>query len=443
MIKKIKKKLRKDINLKELLKGSAITFVLKMTGMLLGYVLVFLISKKTGASGVGFFNIMLQYLTVLGTILTLGMNMAVLRYVGQYHNDENRPKMRLIYNYFLQVVGPLSIIVSIVLFFSSDYLASLLGKDKEYGNGLKLISIILPFFSINQISVEFIRGLKKLQISELVRSIIRPLVMILGLLILRNGNITKIDIIYLMILGLFINSLISRVSIKHFLRPIPKTNTLFDKKEFFDTSISMLISNVIGVLLAAMPIFFLDYFSTEEEVGIFSVVFRLANFVSIILIILKTIAAPKFAELYWSNKHDELQKLILQSTRIMFLSSLAFGILLLFGANFWLSLFGSEFTSGTFPLLILIISQVINAGTGAAGLLMNMTGHQVFMKKISIITLLISTIIYYFLVPEYKMMAVVYILLGQSIFVNVVNCYYTSIKMNLRTFYIPKFFIKK
>ena len=40
LIKKIQDKLSRDANLKELLSGSAITFVIKVTGMLIGYIAV-------------------------------------------------------------------------------------------------------------------------------------------------------------------------------------------------------------------------------------------------------------------------------------------------------------------------------------------------------------------------------------------------------------------
>tara|TARA_R110002072_G_scaffold159408_3_gene310465 strand:+ start:535 stop:702 length:168 start_codon:yes stop_codon:yes gene_type:complete len=54
LLSKLKHKLNNDGHLKDLLKGSAITFVLKMSGMGLGFILTYLISHKLGPEGVGF-----------------------------------------------------------------------------------------------------------------------------------------------------------------------------------------------------------------------------------------------------------------------------------------------------------------------------------------------------------------------------------------------------
>ena len=123
-------KLAIDINLKELLKGSAITSVLKLGGMGLSYVLIYLIAKQAGAEAVGFFQVMVQILTVLGMVLGLGMNISVLRYVGQFNNEENRPKMHVLYQYFVQTVAPLAIGLAVLLYFGADYIVQWTGKDQ-------------------------------------------------------------------------------------------------------------------------------------------------------------------------------------------------------------------------------------------------------------------------------------------------------------------------
>ena len=437
MIKKIKNKLNGDIHLKDLVKGSAITFILKMGGMGLSYVLIYLISKQLGAEGVGFFNLMLQILTVLGMVLGLGMNIAVLRYVGQFNNEEQRPKMRDLYRHFLRTVAPLTLLVGILLYFGADYIVQWTGKDKEYADGLKMVGIVLPFFTINQISVEFIRGLKQLQISELVRSVLRPLVMIIGIYFLFWNNLTKMDVIYLLVVGLIINSLVSRWAIWKKLKSIPKQPLAFERKELLKTASPMMVTGISSALLGALPIFFLDYYTTQAEVGIYSVAFRLAGLVSLVLVVVNTIAAPKFAELYWAGKMEELQKVITQSTKMMFWVALTLTIILIAGGEFLLGIFGQEFKQGYWLLVILTIGQLVNAATGSVSLFLNMSGNHIILRNIVFGT--VAFTIYGFLMTIPKIGtygAAITFTLG-SIILNILGVIYTYKKLKISTFYLP------
>ena len=439
MLEKIKNKLNGEVHFKDLLKGSAITFVLKISGIGSSYVLIYLIAKRLGAEGVGFFQVMLQILTILGMVLGLGMNISVLRYVGQFNNEENRPKMHALYKYFLQTVAPLSFCVGILLYFGANYIVHWIGKDEEYAEGLKLIGIVLPFFTINQISVEFIRGLKKLQISELVRSVLSPLVMILGISVLFRQIQTKVDIIYLLVFSLIINSMVSRWAIWKTLKKVTKNTFGFERKEFMKTSYPMLLTAVCSSLLAAMPFFFLDYYTTQADVGVYSVAFRLALIPSLVLKVINIIAAPKFSELYWAEKMQELQKLITQSTKLMFWAALGLVIIIVFFGKYDLQVFGEKFQEGYLVLLILSLGQLVNAATGSVGVVMNMSGKQKDLRRVITILTVIGFCSYLTLGTWFKV-SYFYIAIVSAVIDAVLNIYLSSLvfkKYKIKTYYIP------
>ena len=439
LVDKIKNKLSKDANLKELLSGSAVTFVLKMSGMGLGYVLIYLISQKLGAEAVGFYQVMVKVLTVLGMIFGLGMNISVLRYVGQFNNKEQRPKMHLLYSHFIKIVGPLTIVVSVILYFSAGYIIALLDKEALYAEGLRMVAIVLPFFTINQISVEFIRGLKKLKISELVRSVLRPLVMVAGISIFFSNDLTKMDVIYLLVVGLIINSIISRWAIWTALKEVPKTQVLFKRKEFLKTSTPMMLTGISSTLMAALPIFFLDFYASQEDVGIFAVAFRLASLVSLVLVVVNTIAAPKFAELYWADKKDELQKFINQSVKIMFWIAFSLTVIIIAWGNFLLGLFGDEYTAGYWVLVILVLGQLLNAATGSVGVFMNMSGKQKELRKIIVILTILGLVSYIFIgvitTMGYIIVALISVSINMSL--NIYLAYKVFKESKIKTFYLP------
>ena len=402
MIKKLRKKLNGDVHLKDLLKGSVITFFLKMGGMLLSYVLIYTISKKFGAEGVGEFNLFSQILTVLSMLVGLGLNITVLRYVGEFNNSQNSPKMHLLYKNFIKLVSPSSIFIGIAFFVFSNELSSLIYDSNDKSFFFRILGLSLPFFAVNQISVEFIRGLKKLQISELIRSVLRPLVILILIFAYDYKNLSTDNLLVMFFVGTLLNSIISSFSIWKNLKKTPKDlKVSFSTSELLKTSFPIMAVSVSTALLTAVPIFVLDFFGTRDELGIFTVSYKLSQIVTVILLIINTMSAPKFAELFWANKISELQKLLIQSSKIMFWIALFFSlILILFSTNI-LSLFGGEFVHGSAVLSVLVIGQLINAATGSVGVLLNMSGNQKIYRRvilivvsIFIITCPIATIIF-------------------------------------------------
>ena len=440
MLSQLKKILDKDIHLKELITGSTVTFVLKMLGMLFGYILIYIISNRNGAEGVGNYNIFVKTITVLGAFTSLGINVAVLRYVGQFNNVTNQGKITSLYNQGFKTVFSLSVLIGFLIYFNAEFIIQIIGKSKEQIINVKLLSIALPFFALNQVNVEFIRGLKKLQLSELIRSVIRPFLIVLLLIFWKKNDFNKIDVLYFFVFGICVNWVISSLIIRKKVRSIKReVKSLFSHKELIITAFPMMITSISSILLISLPIFFLDYFFSQTEVGIFSVVFQIAMLISIVMIIINTIVAPKFSELFWANKKTELQKFISQSVNIMFSIALIVSIVVTVFSEFILNIFGNEFKDGQYILVILVIGQLISVSIGSVGILMNMVGKQKALRNINLIALIICLILYILVVPNYGLIGCSVVFVFGLSFTKIVAAIYMRKKMGLTTFLNPFF----
>jgi len=443
ILKNLNAKIQEDSNLKVLLSGSAISLFLKVGGLLLGYFLIFLISKQTGAEGVGLYQIILKILTIVGVISSMGMNISVLRFIGQLNNDIERSKIHFLDNYIVRITLIVTVPVGIILFLNADNIIQWLGKENEYSYGLKLVGIILPFYVINQISIEFIRGFKLLKLSEFIRNVLTYLVMVIGIILIFPKDLAKIDLLTLLFIGIFISFISSRWIIRKLLKKIKKSKVYFDRKEFFQTSFPIMVTTLSTALFGAIPIFFLDHFTSQSEVGIYSVAYRLASTVTLVLVAVNTISAPKFAEMYWKGEIAELQKFINQSTKIIFYVSLILTITIILGGKVFLQIFGGQFVEGYSVLIILSIGQLINASTGSVGVFMNMSGRQGVLSKIfaySSIFLLISLIL---VKDRLNMGLVSVIVVFFHIMISIIPSYILYKKDSISTFYIPFINVKK
>lgn len=439
MIKRLKNKMGKDANLKELLLGSATSLILKITGMFIGYVVMMYIAKKFGAESIGIYNIILSTLTLVSLLSACGINISVLRYAGEFNKKAEIAKLKQLHYFSIQIVGPISIVLSLVLYFSADYIAQHFFENLAYVKGLQLAAIALPFFSLATVSVEYIRGLKIIKVSEYFRTVNRPLI---NLFIIIGGGTLGILNKLLPVYGLITATIITCITIEIFIwiktKNIPSIiQSTFTRKDLLSTSLPMMITSIASYILGNISLFILEIDRTTEEVGIFSIALKLSLLASIALTVINTISAPKFSELFWSNDLHQLQKLVNQSSKMIFIASICLSFFLALFSHTILGFFGEQFIAAQTTLYILILSQLINAATGSVGVFMNMTGHAKTLRNIVVISSIAVVALSFIIIPTYGVIgAAITILLG-SIFVNVFAAIYIKHQLGFTTYYLP------
>lgn len=417
-----------------LLSGSAKTFAIRILGMILGYGLTYSISLRLGASGVGYFQLFMQIMTVLGMTFGLGLNSAVLRYAGQF-SASDRGQLHFVNRHVLRTVIPITIGAAVILFCCSEVISSWIGPASELQDILKFVAIGLPLFTLNQVSIEFLRGLKKLMISESLRSLVRPIVMLLGILLLSSVSLTRNDLLFFFLIGAFANLLVSRIAIFRELNCVERSKGGIGQREILKTALPMLTTGLSSAIIGAMPIFFLGFFFTEREVGIYSVAFRLSSFVSLSLVVVNTIAAPSFAELFWSSNRDGLQSLVNRATQWMVMSSLAVCVILFAFGEWVLGLFGEEFEMSYVLMLILCTGHLANVATGSVSALLNMTGFQRLVQRFNVITVVLGAISFLllFLCDSVSLLATCFVVVSQTVFLNGCLAFVAKSKLGIRT----------
>jgi O-antigen/teichoic acid export membrane protein len=120
MINKLKQKIQSDKHFAELLKGSYIAFVLKIVGIIAGYIFTLLITRGYGAEAMGIFTLSFILLQIFSVIGRLGMDTALLRFTAEYSFQGKLEIVKDIYKKVIKLVLPFSIILSITVFFYPD-----------------------------------------------------------------------------------------------------------------------------------------------------------------------------------------------------------------------------------------------------------------------------------------------------------------------------------
>jgi O-antigen/teichoic acid export membrane protein len=208
-------------------------------------------------------------------------------------------------------------------------------------------------------------------------------------------------------------------------------------KELVGHSLPMLMTNSMLMIAGWINTILLGIWSTESDVGIYSVVLKIATFGTFMLMSINSIATPRFAQLYAKGDMEQFRKYTAQTAKIIFLTSLPVfaGILLL---NDWLlSLFGEEFKVGAMALVITMIGQSFNVFAGSVGAILNMTGHQKSFRNIITGSTIVNVIICFILIPKYGLLGSA---IAGAVFMaswNLASLIYIKKKLGVDSFYNP------
>ena len=111
-----------------------------------------------------------------------------------------------------------------------------------------------------------------------------------------------------------------------------------------------------------------------------------------------------FSSFNAKNDLGGLRKMTLNIGYMNLIISTPIFIAILIFPSFVLDFFGEEFTAGVAPLIVLAISQIINAICGPVMYLLNMTGKEKQARNIIIVASIINVALNLYFIPIYGLM---------------------------------------
>ena len=381
------KKINTNNDFKEIINKSFISFLIRILGFLSGYVFIYLVVKYFGAETQGRLSLAFSFMVIGALFSKLGMDLGFVKIFAIQDNFKNSQGL---YFKVLPLNTIVTFILCVIVFLFSDTIAVYFFNDVEFSIYLKWTSPCILFFSIAQINAGVFRGLKYNTLYSFLfnggRYLFAMLIFV-GIYLLGYRD-PKISVIA-HTTSIFLLFIISIICIYKYLFPI-NFETNYRPKIFIKESIPMLMSATMTVLLGWADTILLGVFKSSDEVGVYSVVLKVAVIVSFTLQAINSILAPKLSNAYHDKKYKLFDDLIKYSTRVNFIISTLAIILIILFRNFILGIFGNEFLVASKALIILCIGQFFNAFCGPVGIVLQMTGRQKLFQNILFIGLIIN-----------------------------------------------------
>ncbi|WP_038249443.1 flippase [Ghiorsea bivora] len=385
--------------MKDILKGSALIFIFKVLGAASLFGVHLIIARHYGASSLGVFNLVLALIT-FGTVFSrLGLDMYVLRVIPEIEND------KILAAGFIQQVFKLLFVGSIASMFflmlASSLLDQYIFKSFDAKNYIFALALLMVPFTFFNVIPEIFRGFQDLKVYSLYRNVSQNLLLLItlaGFIYLLGNKPDPVWVLYMVLVG------ITFVMTFHLYRFLSHKHVNIFRVASYDRKIlkysyPMLFTTSMMFLMGNVDSFMISYYLDETQVGIYAACLKLSLLGTFVLASINGFIAPKISKAYVKQDTFEIKRIYYSSVKIILMAAIPLSLLLIIFSDFFLGLFGEEFSLAYIVLWIVSGTFVVSSAFGPIGYLLNLTDSQELVAKVISISLLVNMILNAVLIP--------------------------------------------
>ncbi|MEK6953187.1 MAG: flippase [Nanoarchaeota archaeon] len=402
----LKRKVHERISteLKIVLAGAGITFFGSVINRFLNYVLRIIIARGLSVEEYGLFNIAVIFMRAFVAFAALGLSEGIVRYVSYYRglNEKEKIKGTLVSSFIITFL--FSLIITIILFFSSDYIAINWFKSEELIPLLKIFILMIPIGVIISNLTSLNLAYEKIKYnfwlvdvsSQSLRVITIGFVILLGFGILGVGYAYLISFFIIFVLMF----LIAEYKVYPLIRS--KVKAKFETKELFSYSWPLVFVGILGYIMGWTDTFMIANLMDIRSVGLYNAALPLANLLTLLPLMFVPIFLPLITRNFAQKKTFLVDSLMKNVSKWSFIINFPVLILMLLFPGFFINLlFGKEYLEGTSALIFLSVGFFIFSLSYPSMQLLRMIKETKWYLINLVITIPTNVILNLFLIPKY------------------------------------------
>ncbi len=408
--------------LKSITKNAGITAVGLIVFNLMSFVNNAVITRSLGADQYGLYVLATRIVEFIIVIAMLGLNSSVVRFLSMYIGFNNQSLMKGTVIYVLKTVLISSVIFVVITFLLSNYISEEFFGRPELTFYLRVFLILIPFAAILRSVLSTFVGLKQVKYQVLFANILIPLLFfvlvssafLFGFAL--NGLI--VAHISIVIIATMVAWIVLR---KTFLKKVQRVSKTVELKKLWNFNIPVYASTIASTAFGLSPIIIMGFFLNNTEIGIYNISYKVGALVVFSISAFKLIFMPTISELFAKRDKETIAALFKTVTKWIFTFSLIiFSLILLFNETI-LRIFGDEFTSGVFVLILLMTGEMVNASMGLASSIILMSGRSKVTLINSVLQLTMIVGFTWWLTPVYGSIGTAIAYTGTIIIINSVR----------------------
>ncbi|MGV0922664.1 oligosaccharide flippase family protein [Empedobacter tilapiae] len=415
------------------------TLFLRILGVLSLFGFTLFLTNNYSAAIIGEYELVRVFLLIIGSITVVGTEQSILYFVGRltaYNHLENG--IGKIYFNIVKIIFCSSIVlIFFFLFIPKKMILDFYNQDYTMYSYIRKSVFFCFFYSLTIFNTEMLRALNYINLSELFRNFFKYSIVILGsLILLYLGN--PLWIIDCYIYGFILLSITTTLLI---VIDIKRRNLIITKKEnsieeeftirsILRKSYPMATSGLCFFIMLSVDVFLLKRYFGSEAVAYYSIAVKLLTILSMVIVAININVAPKISEFYHSSDMLKLKELLRRSRKIICIMNIPIGFFLIVFGKKVLLIFGQNYIEAYYPMVILVIGQMIASLFGSTAIILNMIGEQNKFQFIILSATLVNICSNIVLIPKYGMIGGAMSFTISLLFWNIVSFYFSLKQIN-------------
>ncbi len=361
-----------------LLKGASGSFAVKIAGAGLLFASQMLLTRLMGATQYGIYIYALTWIVLLSQVAELGLGSSILRFVAAYRARAEWGLLHGVLRFSSRLVLGVSLVIVALGVLIIWALRDQLGAEQSATFWLALL--LLPVLTLTGLRQTALVSLKHVVLSGIPESVFKQILIMLlvsGLYLVVREELLASQVMVVNLISWVVTFVIGTIWLIRLLPPeVAGAAPVYERREWMKVSLPMLFATGMRMILSQVDIIMVGALLGAREAGIYAVATRIVEIVAFGEQALNSIVAPMISELFSSEQHAKLRRMMTLAAWGRFGFTLVISTVMALMGPFLLGLFGSEFPEGLTAFLILLGGNVLISIAGSGGFLMPMTGHQ-------------------------------------------------------------------
>lgn len=360
------------------------------------YLYKVVVARTFGQEIYGLFSLATMISILFASVLSLGLQSGLLRYISFYRGSNEPEKIKSIFKFSLVITLFVSVAGAVALFLLSDFISVTFFHTSELALLIKWFAVFIPIFVFSGLFHVITIAYEKVGWYSFIGNILSPTMQLIFLVIFIFLGLKTEALALSYNLGFFVILVSSFLVCKYGIKTI-FGKTILEKKERTNLSKKLLsyswpimFLGFLSYLFSWIDSFTIGYFENASEVGLYNAAVPISFFLLIVQGLFLQLFLPIITKEYSKKNFKLIKNLSKQVGKWIFVFNLPLLIIMVFFPGAVINLlFGSEYIQAENALRFLSIGMFFHSIFLISENLLSMVGK----SKIILFNLLIASVV--------------------------------------------------
>lgn len=397
--------------------GSVFTFIV-------GWPFQIYVARQLGAHGLGVFVLLDSVVTIVATVLSFGLSPALVRFIPLYLSRSDYAYITRLIRFCVWVLLGCGVVGWAAIVAGRTVLVAIWPELKDYESTVFVMAFLLPVTLLSFLFSQGLRGFQDIRYVVIGSAVVQLSVKVVLAICLLSIELGLLGYAWAVVVSSVVGATWMAVGLRRRIKTLPANNPLSGSTKSLAAEVEYAKVNYAGSLfeVAASHLdrFLLGSFAGASLIGVLAVVRVLQQLPMMFLQMLIVVAAPMFSAASSRSDFTELRHLYYLATDWLVRLSAPLVIFLLVFSSPILNLYGPDFAKlGQWVLIVMLLGQSVNLISGPIGNLLNYSGFERPLFKLSVVSTLLQASAMVLLVPRLGVFGVAVASAVGSVFLNV------------------------